>query len=305
MIQLSADAFSNAAEFIALNARPLERALFKHHFESGPTLEVLDELEKFRNPDGGFGHGIEPDLRLPLSSPFASSVAFQALRMLAVPGDQLFVKAGIEYFERTYDRSIGGWDPVGPQGDEFPHAPWWNYVPVDGQLDLLKKSNPGAEIAGYLHLYADQADPDFRTEVTAALLDTFEALPDDMEVHTMMCFMRLAELAPGPVADQILPKLKRGVHLVTDDTPDEWQNYGGRPLWFAPSPDSLLSGELETSIQAQLDYEIESQSEDGGWQPNWAWGPGQYESAWDIARVEWAGHLTLHNLVMLKAWGRI
>ena len=136
-----------------------------------------------------------------------------------------------------------------------------------------------------------------------AVLNAFAALPDDIEVHAMMCFMRLAEMAPGPVVEKLLPKLRRGVHLVTGDKPDDWQNYGGRPLWFAAAPDSLLSDYLQDSIQVQLDYEIESQADDGGWHPNWSWG--QYESVWETARVEWAGYLTLRNLLTLKAWGRI
>ena len=83
------------------------------------------------------------------------------------------------------------------------------------------------------------------------------------------------------------PELRRGVHLVTGDNPDDWRGYGGRPLWFAAAPDSLLSDYLQDSIQVQLDHEIGSQAEDGGWHPNWSWG--QYESVWETARVEWAG----------------
>lgn len=115
--------------------------------------------------------------------------------------------------------------------------------------------------------------------------------------------MRLAEMAPGPVAGKLLPELRRGVHLVTGDKPDDWQNYGGRPLWFAAAPDSLLSDELQDSIQVQLDYEIESQADDCGWHPNWSWG--QCESVWEAARVEWAGYLTLRNLLTPRAWGSI
>ncbi|MCZ6538501.1 MAG: hypothetical protein O6922_01575, partial [Chloroflexi bacterium] len=141
MDQLSHGAFEKAAEFIGLNARPLERAQFEYQFGSGSISDVLAELGEFQNDDGGFGHGIEPDLRMPLSSSFASTLAFQVFRELAVPGDLSVVGRGIKYFERTYNRSIGGWDPVGPHSDEFPHAPWWNYKPVDGRLNLLKQAN--------------------------------------------------------------------------------------------------------------------------------------------------------------------
>jgi len=83
----------------------------------------------------------------------------------------------------------------------------------------------------------------------------------------------------------------------------EWQAYGGRPLWFAATPSSLLSRELALSIPIQLDYEIENQTDEGNWQPNWSWG--QYDDDWSVAKVEWAGYLTLRNLLILKAWDRL
>ena len=151
MVRISQKAFDRAAEFISLNARPLERARFDYHFASGPISDVLTQLRAFQNNGGGFGHGIEPDLRMPLSSPFATTLAFQIFRDLDVPGNHAAVVEGIKYFERTCDHSIGGWDPIGPRGNDFPRAVWWNYEPIDGRLGPLKQSNPGAEIVGYLH----------------------------------------------------------------------------------------------------------------------------------------------------------
>ncbi|MCR3905876.1 MAG: hypothetical protein NUK62_02435, partial [Tenericutes bacterium] len=49
--------------------RPLEEARVKHLFFEGPANDVLKELSRFQNPDGGFGHGLEPDLWNPNSSP--------------------------------------------------------------------------------------------------------------------------------------------------------------------------------------------------------------------------------------------
>jgi len=311
MPQITGEAFGSAANFITDRARPLERALLDFHFGSGSDSDVLIELKKFQNEDGGFGHGIEPDLQMPFSSPFSTSAAFQVLRELNVPGDHDMVRNGIGYLERSYDRSVGGWEPTGQSVSQFPHAPWWDYKPPpnEGGLDLLKKANPGAELAGYFSLYSEQTDVGFVEEIVSSALTTFDRLPDDMEVHTMMCYMRLVEITDNAemprraVAQQPLPKLRRGVHLLTTDNPDDWEAYGGRPLWFAETPDSLLSPELALSIPIQLDYEIENQTDDGSWQPNWAWG--QYEEDWSLAKVEWAGHLTLRNLLTLKAWDRL
>ena len=103
-------------------------------------------------------------------------------------------------------------------------------------------------------------------------MEAFTALPDDMDFHALLCFMRLAEMAPGPIAEKRLAGLRRCVQLLTCEGPDDWQSYGGRPLDFAAAPGSLLSEELRDSIQLQLDFEIGLQGDDGGWQPNWSWG---------------------------------
>ncbi len=210
MESLTSSAFEKAASFINENGRPLERAQFNYHFGTGSLKSVLIELRKFQNDDGGFGHGIEPDVRMPFSSPFSGTLAFQVSRELELAGDDPLIRDGIGYFVNTFDRSIGGWDPVGPRGDEYPHAPWWDYQPVGDQLNSLKRSNPGAEIAGYLHLYSHLVDQAFLDEVTTMVIDSFDALPDDMGFHAMMCFVRMAEMAPKALAERLGPKLRRG-----------------------------------------------------------------------------------------------
>ncbi|NQW21358.1 MAG: hypothetical protein HQ477_11675 [Chloroflexi bacterium] len=303
MTSLSKSAFDRAAEFIQTQARLLERVQFEYHFESGPVSAVLEELEKYQTSDGGFGHGIEPDLRMPFSSPFSSSVAFQILTEVEVPASNQMVQAGIAYLRQSFDGSLGGWDPTGPLVNQSPHALCWNYTPVDNELDAIKRSNPGAELLGYLLLYENYVDEQFIRKVTESVLRTFDELPDDMEIHSMLCFMRLLESAPSDLIDNLLPKLKRGVRLVIGKSVNDWKAYGARPLWFASKPTSLLAKTLADLIPVQLDYEIESQSETGSWRPNWTWG--QYEDGWEEARLEWSGYLTLRNLMAVKAWGRI
>ena len=67
-MNLSTDAQASARAFIVAHARPLERAWYAYQFESGPAEAVLDTLAAFQNADGGFGHGLEPDVQLPNSS---------------------------------------------------------------------------------------------------------------------------------------------------------------------------------------------------------------------------------------------
>lgn len=64
---LSKKAFDKASNFISTRGRPLEKAQFEFHFNNGSVEDVLLELGKFQNPDGGFGHAVEPDVRMPES----------------------------------------------------------------------------------------------------------------------------------------------------------------------------------------------------------------------------------------------
>ena len=90
-MKLSRAAFERAAGFLGERARPLERALFAHAFENAPVAPALSELAGFANADGGLGHGLEPDFRLPDSSALATSHALTILRGLGQPADQPLV----------------------------------------------------------------------------------------------------------------------------------------------------------------------------------------------------------------------
>ena len=47
--------------WLQCNARSLEWALYLQKFENGSVEAVLDALAAYQNPDGGFGHALEPD----------------------------------------------------------------------------------------------------------------------------------------------------------------------------------------------------------------------------------------------------
>jgi hypothetical protein len=55
------------------------------------------------NPDGGFGHALEPDLRTPASSALATSVAFQVLAEVGAPADHPLVLGGLAYLLASYE----------------------------------------------------------------------------------------------------------------------------------------------------------------------------------------------------------
>ena len=68
-----------AEQFLATNARVLERRRFERLFRGGGAGPVRDAVAAYRNPDGGFGHALEPDGRCPGSQPLAIDFALRVL----------------------------------------------------------------------------------------------------------------------------------------------------------------------------------------------------------------------------------
>ena len=72
-----------AENFIWSAARLVDRHRYSMLFADGPAGPVVEALRGYRNPDGGFGHALEPDLRCPVSQP---APTLYALEMLSEAG---------------------------------------------------------------------------------------------------------------------------------------------------------------------------------------------------------------------------
>ena len=65
---------------------------------------VVDALRGYANPDGGFGHGLEPDSRCPESLPIDVEVALQTL-VAAKATDTHLLMAACGYLERVAEEA--------------------------------------------------------------------------------------------------------------------------------------------------------------------------------------------------------
>ena len=128
MKELTQAAFQRAMAFVREQGRDLDRSLLTYYFEGGSAANVLAALAAYQNDDGGFGHGLEPDLRTAASSVIATTVAFQTFRSLQVPADHPLVRQGIAYLLERYDESRQVWPIIPPEVEDAPHAPWWDYA---------------------------------------------------------------------------------------------------------------------------------------------------------------------------------
>ncbi len=303
MKKLTQAAFQSAKNFIMDQGRELDQRRFEFHFEGGSADAVLTALASYQNDDGGFGNSLEPDIRTSASSAIATTVGFQVLREIRAPAEHPLVRKGIEYFVSTYDKSRRVWQIIPPEVEEAPHAPWWNYEdsPENFGQFLI---NPRAEIVGYLHEFSDGVPTELLKPLAATLLEYLDSLSDKMEMHDILCFVKLAETETLPNSEKVWEKLAQAAAPRIAQSPEQLTGYVLKPLWLVSSPESPLAAEFKEEVEMNLDFEIEQQGGDGSWSPNFSWGD-QHPETWQIAKKEWQSKFTVDTLKTLRDFGRI
>ena len=303
MKKLTQAAFQSAKNFIMDQGRALDQRRFEFHFEGGSAEAVLTALASYQNADGGFGNSLEPDIRTSASSAIATTVGFQILREIGAHAGHTLVQKGIAYFVTTYDASQGVWPIIPPEVEEAPHAPWWNYEDSAENFGRFL-TNPRAEIVGYLHEFSDGVSTQLLKQLTATVLEHLDSLPDEMDMHDILCFAKLAEAEALPNRNKVWEKLARAAALCIARNAEQLTGYVLKPLWLVSSPESPLATEFKDEVEMNLDFEIEQQDEEGAWSPNFAWGD-QYPETWQTAKKEWQSRFTVETLKTLRDFGRI
>jgi hypothetical protein len=310
MKKLTTDQFARARDFIHSQARPLEKVLFELEFEEGSVENVLLELRKFQNPDGGFGQALEPDLRTPTSSALCSEIGLRYLAERNIPADHPMVGVAVAYLLDSFDAAAQIWRVIPEDANDHPHAPWWH--DEDGSLVQTFddfRVIPRAGILAALYQYAELVSAEWLAAVTERTVSDIENLAMEQfggGGDTLVYALRLAE-APGlatSLKSRLVPRLREVTKTVVTRDPEKWGSYSIPPLKIASTPQSLAADLLRDDLQNHLDYLIEQQTAAGCWEPTWSWF-GSYPEQWEQAKIEWRGLLTLDNLLALRAFGRV
>ena len=302
---LSKEGFQNAAKFIKGSARYLERSIFNYRFGNENRNNILTALKDYQNPDGGFAHGLGPDLRAPVSTPIETTHAFQKLEEFDTEeADCDLVEGGVKYFEAAFNEKHGRWFAASKEVNDYPHPPWWHYDEEKGGTVIDESwGNPTAEIIGYLKKYEDLLnDLDADRLVREAISRLKEKREYDSE-HEIYCYVRLYRALPAERAREIRSDLADAARNLVRKDPEEWTEYVPRPLDFVKSPEGFQFGISDELLEANLDFFVDTLENQGVIRPTWEWG--QYEDAWEQAKQEWIGVLTLEALTLLDRFGRI
>ena len=293
------DAFAAGDRFLLDQARLLERRLFAACFLGQPAELVGNVLLGYQNPDGGFGHALEPDTRCPASLPIYAEVAFQALATAGAAGRDAaathMVLRACEFLASTAAQADagGGVPPAFDVIESVPRAAHWTEWTYQPGL------NPTAGLVGLLYLLG--VDHPWRDAGTGYCWHKLEAdgLPGDAhglsEVLTFLEHVSDQERAAAHAAG--LATHLPGVAMLNLD-PDA-PGYGLTPLDLAPEAGSRWRSLFRPEvIDAHLDRLLRMQQDDGGWPISW-------EPPSEAATCEWRGVVTLKALRTLTSYGRL
>jgi hypothetical protein len=293
------DRLTGARGFMAAHGRVLDRRHFELLFDGGDAEPVLAALRAYRNADGGFGHGLEPDLRAPESQPAAAFHAFEVLADVA----PVTAPEAAELCDWLDVVALpGGGLPFAlPIEDASGCAPFW--AQADPQAFSLQITTI---VAAHAHRVATHdpavAGHPWLARATRACLEAIDALESAPEAYELAFAVQFLDAVHDrePEAPELLARLgeyipRDGRLKVVGGLADE----GLGPLDLAPEPGRPARALLdETAVAAGLERLATEQREDGGWSVD-------FQSYSPAAALEWRGYATVRALSTLRRHGMI
>ncbi len=280
---------------MATHARTLDRRRFEFLFGPGDAAAVLAAVDGYRNPDGGYGWGLEPDLRAAESQPGG---ALHALEVFAEAGPSDRAVEVCDWLGRV-SLPDGGVPFALPVADAAGCAPFW--VKADPGSSSLQST---AFVAGVAHRVAAGDGRVGRHPWLAAAtrycfdaIAALEAAPHAIVLAFAVGFLDAVHDAHAEAAG-LLDRL--GAFVPADGMVAVEGGADGetlRPLDFAPFPGRPARRLLDTEvIAADLRRLADGQQEDGGWRVD-------FDSYSPAAALEWRGYETVRAVSVLHANG--
>jgi hypothetical protein len=286
-----------AADFMAAHARVLDRRRFELRTGGADPAGALAALDAYRNPDGGYGWGLEPDLRSPESQPGAAAHAFEVFEDIA-PATAPHAAALCDWLD-SVTLDDGGLPFVLPLSTNAASAPWWQRG--DSSTSSLQITAFTCAVAHRVGAHDPAvAEHPWLERATAYCLDAIAALDETPFAYVLAFSIQFLDAVHDlrPEAPELLRKL--GAHVpadgrlaVTGGTEGETLN----PLDIAPYP-NRPSRELiaADAVAADLERLAAAQREDGGWTVD-------YLKISPAGALDWRGVATIRALDILQRNG--
>ena len=269
-----------ARNYVYRSGTLFERALFAWLFDAGSLERLHQIILCYKNPDAGFGHGFEHDLKAPQSNPLALEYLLGVMKHTSIPPGAL-LEGAADWVENQMDATGQLRNP--PEIRDYPLAPWWQ--------EWGGQTMPDAIVGNLIHFGFATPSLIEKTKAWVLANSTPEKVMSNewlfMAYHAHDFFFAIDDL----------PGLRRFRQATIDNivacalaAPESQFD---SVFTFAPTPDSLIASALPASfIDRCLDVLENGQQEDGHWvdQHN---------------LPQWYPMTTINVLLALRRYGRI
>jgi hypothetical protein len=285
---------SAALSFMAGHGRVLDRRRLQLLLGDSDPDAVLSALDAYRNPDGGYGWGLEPDLRAAESQPGGALHAFEVFDDVAPTTTPRAVEL-CEWLAAA-TRADGGLPFALPVTDAAGLAPFWaqadptvSSIQITAYVTAVAHRVAAHDPAVAAHPWLDRA--------TRFCLTRISGMNEDSHALELVAALGFLDAVHDthPEAGSRLDHLGRllpasGSLHVAGGAEDETV----KPLDFAPNPGRPVRKLFHSdAISADLQRLANGQQDDGGWRVDFA----SYSPA---AVLEWRGYQTVRAVSILQ-----
>lgn len=285
--------YNSVLPLVKEKTRMLDYYLIQSLFENRDK-EIMEELKKYQNIDGGFGHGLEPDVQMPQSNIASTDIAIFALDFVKDPTlKEEMIEQIVHYYEDSYNEEIKRFVIVPKEVDNYPHAVWWNY----DQIGSFEFGNPDPEVIGFLYKYRKYMRKLNYSKLINDVVDF--VISDkflDAGMHTLLSVLRFYKDVDNDVKNLIHDRLHLLVNKELDNSYGKWNEYGLEPYKVYILEPHFLNTRL-TSLGENLTVLIE-QIKNLSVEPNWKWY--QYDDVFETVKYQWVGHIYFNMIYALR-----
>jgi hypothetical protein len=303
------NSYQEVCKWIYRNARPLELARWKYHFEKGSSEEVIKCLMQYQNEDGGFGHGLEPDAWNPNSAPIQTYHAIEIIREIEFDDKaHPMIRGMLDYLASGQYMRDGYWENVIASNNEYPHAPWWH---SEAESSSNNHYNPSVGLAGFALYYADKDSELYKRASNIAKVAVDDLLhKEEINMHVLSCFIALFEYCESAAITDLVPMVEfkhKLIELVscsiTKDINSWATDYICKPSRFLKTPNSMFYPTNKDIADYESDFILNTRNAEGVWDITWSWPA--YAEEWAISKNWWKSIVAIENLIYLSVFGRL